>query len=225
MIVDKPIEGVTVDQRPHPAGREGSLLSLKEVGERAWKARMSRRLRAWVTQRLAEANVSESPRRKKAQAILDAYRKKVPYIADPVMGEFMATPEQTLCLDDGGLCIIGGDCDDAAIVLIACMLCIGIPAMVVGSSHKHPYEVPTHVFMAFQDEHGEWVRMDGTTKYPVGRTGSHQREWWVEPGAEAKERGEGDFVGMSGGGEREVGVSGPGTARASASDLLYPSIK
>ncbi|MGD0781268.1 MAG: Hint domain-containing protein, partial [Candidatus Aminicenantales bacterium] len=71
---------------------------------------MSPRLRAWVTQELDKAGVSRGTRRQKGQAILDAYRAKVPYIADPVMGEFMATPDQTLCLDDGGLCIIGADC-------------------------------------------------------------------------------------------------------------------
>lgn len=221
MIVDQPLEGVTVEQRKHPAGREGSLISLKEVAERAWKARMSPRLRAWVTQVIAQAGASDGSRRQKMQAVLDAYRKKVPYMADPVMGEFMATPDQVLCLDEAkGLCIIGADCDEAAITLIAAALCIGIPAMVIGSSHKHPYDVPTHVFGGFQDELDDWVRMDGTTKHPVGRVSPHQREWWVEPGAEAKDRGEGDFVGMAGG--SEVGVSGSAT---STLDLLYPSIK
>jgi transglutaminase-like putative cysteine protease len=223
MILDKPIEGVTVDQRLHPAGREGSLLSLKEVAERAWKSRMSPRLRAWTTQKLDEAGVSSGTRRQKAQAVLDAYRKKVPYMADPVMGEFIATPEQTLCLDNGGLCIVGGDCDDGSVTLAAAMMSIGIPAMIIGSSHKHPYEVPTHVFLAFQDEQSEWVRMDGTTKHPVGKVSPHQREWWVEPGKEAKDRGEGDFVGMAGG--SEVGVSGPASLLASKLDLLYPSIR
>jgi hypothetical protein len=223
MIRDQPIQGVTVDQRSHPAGREGSLLSLKEVAERSWKSRMSPRLRAWTTQKLAEVGVSSGSRRQKAQAVLDAYRKKVPYMADPVMGEFVATPEQTLCLDDGGLCIIGGDCDDASVTIAGAMMSIGIPAMIIGSSHKHPYEVPTHVFLAYQDEQGEWVRMDGTTKHPVGRVSPHQREWWVEPGAEAKDRGEGDFVGMAGG--SEVGVGKPASALASALDLLYPSFR
>ena len=222
IIIDKPVEGVKTDARSHPAGREGSLLSLREVAERAWKSRMSPRLRAWTTQKLAEAGVSTGSRRQKGQAVLDAFRKKVPYIADPVMGEFMETPEQTLCLDEGGLCFIGTDCDGASITLQAAMMSIGIPAMTVGSSHKHPHEVPTHVFMAFQDEHGDWIRMDGTTKHPVGRVSPHQREWWVEPGAEAKERGEGDFVGMAGVGG-EVGVSGAGLAHAI--DLLYPSIR
>jgi transglutaminase-like putative cysteine protease len=222
MIFDKPVAGVKTDVRSHPAGREGSLLSLKEVAERAWKSRMSPRLRAWTTQKLDAVGVSSGSRRQKAQAVLDAYRKKVPYVADPVMGEFIAHPEQTLCLDNGGLCIVGGDCDDASVTLAAAMMSIGIPAMIIGSSHKHPYEVPTHVFLAFQDEQGDWVRMDGTTKHPVGKVAHHQREWWVEPGEEAKYRGEGDFVGMAGG--SEVGVSGV-RVQVSAIDLLYPYIR
>lgn len=206
-MIDKPIAGVQTDERPHPAGAAGAHLSLQEVAERAWKARMSPRLRAWVTQRLAECGVSTGGRRQKAACILDAFRKKVPYVHDPVMGEFMATPDQTLCLDDGGICIIGGDCDDASITLAAACMCIGIPAQIVGSSHKDPFDVPTHVFMAFQDELGGWVKMDGTTQRPVGSVAPHVREWWVEPGADAKERGEGDFVGMSGDGDSESGAA------------------
>ncbi|HEY6356888.1 MAG TPA: hypothetical protein VIX35_01510, partial [Vicinamibacterales bacterium] len=116
------------------------------------------------------------------------------------------------------------NCDDAATVLIASMLTIGIPAMVIGSSHKHPHDVPTHVFGAFQDEQDDWVRMDGTTKHPVGRVAAHGREWWVEPGAEAKNRGEGDFVGMAGVGG-EVGTGDRAREPVSALDLMYPHIK
>lgn len=219
-MIDKSVEGVTTDARPHPAGAAGARLSLKEVAERSWKARMSPRLRAWVTQVLHAAGKSTGGRREKAQAILDAFRKKVPYIADPVMGEFMATPDQTLCLDEGGLCFIGGDCDDQSIGLAAAMMSIGIPAMIIGSSHRPPNEVPTHVFMAFQDEQEDWVKMDGTTKLPVGKTHPASREWWVEPGVEAKEIGAGDFVGMSN--DMSGGtLSGP----SSLLDLLYPNIR
>jgi transglutaminase-like putative cysteine protease len=217
-MTEKPVEGVQTDARPHPAGKTGARLSLKEVAERAWKARMSPRLRAWVTQVLAAAGVSGGGRRQKAQAILDAFRKKVPYIADPVMGEFMATPEQTLCLDEGGLCFMGGDCDDHSIGLAAAMMSIGISAMIVGSSYRDPHDTPTHVFMAFEDELGAWVKMDGTTKLPVGRVAPSVREFWVEPGEKAKESGEGDFVGMSNG---ETGLGAP----ASMLDLIYPGIR
>jgi hypothetical protein len=221
-MIDKPVEGVKTDARPHPAGRKGALLSLDEVAERGWKARMSPRLRAWVSQQLDKCNVSRGSRRQKMQCVLDAYRAKVPYLNDPVMGEFMASPDQVLCLDEGGLCIIGADCDEASITLIACALCIGIPAMVIGSAHKQPADVPTHVFGAFQDELGDWVKMDGTTKYPVGTIAPHLREWWVEPGEKAKSLGEGDFVGMSGV-EREpdVGLGQPPTAF----DLRFPGLR
>lgn len=548
-MIDKPVEGVKTDARPHPAGRKGARLSLQEVADRAWKARMSPRLRAWVTQQLDKCGVSQGARRQKAQCVLDAFRKKVPYIADPVMGEFMATPDQLLCLDEGGLCIVGGDCfpegtlllrddfsfvpieqikvgeriwgrdkwstvtekwakgelavdaiemsngstmhltgdhkvyvgackhggrceqvqcqqafkrvesfdqrvhvsdlregdtllqpervafgtgqvdagrmyvealaladgwtkasknpelpyvcfyvagrdgkrkeaqkrevksiceqlgietlwhkryitikdrewatriaalgsrarfkhletinlnetsataalrglmadsskntgvtsrtysttsrqlmlqvrvlhrmfgqftsvrmltpeqhggagkhplwrvgqrtgqhsgtnlfvrsieravrkvpcwdistddhyvylpehdvtvsncDEAAITLAAAMLCIGIPAVIIGSSHKEPFDVPTHVFMGFQDELDDWVKMDGTTKYQVGYVAPHSREFWVEPGKDAKDRGEGDFVGMS---DKGVGAL---DAPASPLDLLYPGIR
>lgn len=235
MIRERPVEGVTTDTRSHPAGRDGSMISLKEVAERAWKARMSPRLRAWVGQTITAAGVASGGHRQKMQAILDEYRRKVTYANDPLMGEFIATPDQVLCLDkDRGLCIPIADCDEASVVLVASALCLGFSAMVVGSSHKPPLDVPTHVFGAFQDEIGDWVKVDGTTKHPVGRTSPHAREWWVEPGAEAKERGEGDFVGMAGGadvgmtGSRRVGVSGGATrasAPASTIDLLYPSIR
>jgi len=220
-MIDKPVEGVQTDARPHPAGAKGAHLSLQEVADRAWKARMSPRLRAWVTQQLDKCGMSRGSRRQKMQCVLDAFRKKVPYISDPVMGEFVATPEQTLCLDEGGLCIVGGDCDDSAVVLIACALCIGIPAMVIGSSHKDPIDVPTHVFGAFQDELDDWVKMDGTTRFPVGQVAPHSREWWVEPGKQAKETAQGDFVGMSGGKDADGSLGAP----ASALDLIYPGIR
>lgn len=220
-MIEKPVTGVQTDTRPHPAGKKGARLSLKEVAERAWKARMSPRLRAWVTQRLADAGVSTGGRRQKAEAILEAFRKKVPYVADPLMGEFMETPDQTLCLDEGGLCFIGTDCDGASITLAAAVMSIGIPAMIIGSSHKEPYDLPTHVFMAFEDDMNDWVKMDGTTKLPVGRVPPHAREWWVEPGAKAKELGEGDFVGMSGGAEQSGVLEGP----PSVLDFLYPTIR
>ena len=218
-MIDKPAPGVATDARPHPAGARGARLSLQEVADRAWKARMSPRLRAWVSQVLDKAGASRGSRRQKAKAILDEVRKKIPYVSDPVMGEFMATPEQLLCLDKDGLCIIAADCDEFAILLAAAMLCIGIPAMIVGTSHKPPFDVPTHVLMAFQDELEDWVRMDGTTQHPVGQTAPHQREFWVEPGKEQKDQGIGDFVGMSD--KTDGDLSAPG----SALDLIYPGIR
>lgn len=217
-MIDKPVEGVKTDVRPHPAGKAGAKISLEETAERAWKARLSPRLRAWATQELHKAGKSTGGRREKAQCILDAFRAKVPYIHDPVHAEFIATPNQLLCLDEGGLCIVGGDCDEATVTILAALMSIGIPTMVVGSSHKDPYDTPTHVFGAFEDDMGKWIKLDGTTALPVGRVPPHIREWWVEPGEKAKANGEGDFVGMSGG-------DGSLAKPASMLDLLYPGIR
>jgi transglutaminase-like putative cysteine protease len=217
-MIDKPVPGVQTVARTHPAGGKGARMSLKEVAERAWKARMSPRLRAWVTQELDKCGSSTSGRRSKATCILNAFRKKVPYVPDPVMGEFMATPDQVLCLDEGGLCVVGGDCDEHSITLAAALMSIGIPAMIVGSSHKEPVDVPSHVFIAFEDDLGSWVRMDGTTQHPIGRVPHRVREFWVEPGKDAKESGEGDFVGMA-------GAEGTLAKPSSALDLIYPWIR
>jgi len=214
-MIDKPVPGVQTVARPHPSGGKGARLSLQEVADRAWVARMSPRLRAWVTQELDKCGMSTGGRRQKAQCVLNAFRKKVPYIADPVMGEFMATPNQVLCLDEGGLCVVGGDCDEHSITLAAAMMSIGIPAMIIGSSHKQPFDVPSHVYMAFEDDLGDWVRMDGTTKLPIGKAPPSMREFWVEPGKQAKVSGEGDFVGMAG------ALGNP----SAALDLRYPWIR
>ena len=221
-MIDKPITGVKVDARPHPTGGKGARLSLKEVAERIWAARMSPRLRAWAMQQMAACGVSTGTRRQKAQCILNAFRKKVPFVPDPVMGEFMPTPEQTLCLDEGGLCFMGGDCDDQAIGMGGALMSIGIPVKVVGSSHQYPLDVPTHVFIAFEDDDPDnWVRLDATTAHPVGQVAPHQREFWVEPGAKAKETGAGDFVGMSG---HDTGVGALG-APPDAFNFRYPGIR
>lgn len=220
-MIEKPVEGVTTDARPHPAGGKGARLSLKEVAERAWKGRMSPRLRAWATQVLAKAGVSTGNRRQWGKAILDAVRAHAPYIADPVMGEFMETPDQMLCLDEGGLCFVGTDCDGFAITLAAAMMALGVPVMIIGSSHRAPLDVPTHVYMAFQDERDQWLRMDGTTKHPVGGAPPRKREFWVEPGADAKIKGEGDFVGMSGHGM----LSGIRSVAPNVTDWRYPGIR
>ena len=226
-----PIENMKIDSRPHPAGAKGAKLSGKEVAEHAWRARMDPRVREWATKQLAKAGVSEGTKRQWAQAILDAYRNKVPYIPDPVMGEFIAEPAQTLCLDPDGLCIIGGDCDDSTVTILAALMSIGITTMVILSSHKPPYDTPTHVFGAFKDDLGQWVKLDGTAKMPVGQVPPHNKEWWIEPGEAAKERGEGDFVGMttikySGVvGTAGIGVGDRPPLACSVLDYRYPSIR
>lgn len=200
--------------RPHPGGRKGAMLSLDEVARRAWKARSSPKLRAWATQQL---NAAGYPSRlsDQVQALVDAFRVKAgSYVPDPTMVEFMAAPEQTLCLDEAGLCLMGYDCDDAAITCMALCLSVGVPHVwAVGASYRDP-NVPTHVFFAFEDEQGNKVRVDPTTDLAVGTIRpTPVREWWVDPskGVDASTLAGGVFVGIGGRGirgERAVRIEG-----------------
>jgi multidrug efflux pump subunit AcrB len=103
-------------------------------------------------------------------------------------------------------------------ILVSGFVSISLTPMLAARFLKPPKTNHGHVYMAFEDDLGDWVRMDGTTQLPVGKAPPHMREWWVEPGENAKEIGEGDFVGMSG---------APGSLSASPSllDLMYPGIR
>lgn len=188
-----------VVDRPHPGGGKGAIISLDECAKRMWASRKDPRIRAWTTQQLAKCGVSTGTVRAKVQCIVDAYRKKVPYVSDPKMVEFMANPVNTLCLDEHGLCIVGGDCDDATITCGACCLSIGLDVQVVGASYKDT-KTPTHVYFAVKDESGDWLRADATTTSSVGTVIGFAREWWVDPieGIKADANGfvQGDFVGV-----------------------------
>jgi hypothetical protein len=219
VIVDKPVPGVVT--RPHPGGRLGSTIGLEEVAKKAWASRMSPRLRAWATQTLEKCG-RPTGNRAKVQCLLDEFRRKVPYVNDPVMGEAMYHPEQTLCLDDAkGICIVGHDCDDGAIAMAAAVMSIGIPAMIVGASYHEPADAASHVYFAFKDDIGDWVEADTTTTAPVGTTSPALQKFWIDPAKDAVDRGLGDFIGV-GGATTEGTLSGPRKEEALI-DLWYAS--
>jgi len=182
----------------HPGGVAGALMSLDEVAKRAWKDRNDPRVRAWATQELAK-NGSPSTALGKMQVLLDAFRKRVPYISDPVQTELMAGAVQTLCLDDGKLlCVIGGDCDCQTIAFSAVLMSIGIPVHVVGASYKDPIDQPVHVYLEAMDDSGEYLPIDPTTKKPVGQVHAPARVWVIDPNKGVSSDGKlgGDFVGI-----------------------------
>lgn len=196
MISTAPLKEKVVT-KPHPGGLKGAMMSLDEVATKMWSARNSFRVRQWVAKQLAAAG-NPTGVRDRVQVILDAYRKKVPYLPDPVQSEQMAGPEQTLCLDPEGICLLSGDCDDASITVGACCLNIGIPVQVVGASYKEPLDVPTHVYIQCQDDSGQWFPVDATTTYSVGNVHDPARTWIIDPnkGVGAAGLPGGDFVGV-----------------------------
>jgi len=183
--------------KPHPGGVAGAMMSLDEVASRMWAIRNDPRLRGWALRELGKAG-NPTGARDKMQAIMEAFKKKVPYVSDPVQTEFVASPIQLLCLDDHGLCIPGADCDEFTVGIGGAGLSIGIPMQVVGASYKEPIDQPTHVYGRFQDDNGEWVPFDGTTNYSVGNVHEPARTWIVDPNKGVGTAGlpGGDFVGV-----------------------------
>lgn len=198
MILERSTAGARVEHRPHPGGKKGAMMALDEVARRAWAARGKPRVRAWATKQL-DACGRPSGRRAQMQCLLDAYRKAVPYVPDPLQVEAMYGPEQTLCLDPDGICVIGGDCDDTAITLAAVFMSVGIPVWIVGASYRDT-KTPSHVYIAGEDESGARLRVDGTTDYRVGQAAAFAREWWIDPaqGVTGLEGipADGEFVGV-----------------------------
>ncbi len=170
------------------------MIGLDETAKRAWEARKSPRLRAWATQQLDKCGRPDG-KRAQVQCLLDAWRAKVPYVADPKMVEFIAHPEHLLCLGDG-LCIVGSDCEEHALGMAAAVMSVGIDAMIVGQSSHEPADVPSHVYFAFKDDLDNWVRADATTPYAVGKVAPYLKEWWIDPAKGIEETGMGDFVAL-----------------------------
>lgn len=188
--------GAPVERRPHPGGRKGAIMSLDECARRAWKSRGDPLVRAWTTQQL-KACGWPSGRRDQARCIVRAFRSQVRYVEDPLQVEAMYGPRQTLCLDKGGLCVVGADCDDTAITLGAAFMSVGWRVWIVGASYRDP-STPTHVYVAFEDDLGQPVRVDGTTAYDVGTVNPFAKEWWIDPakGIAVDGQGVGEFVGV-----------------------------
>lgn len=170
-----------VTKRAHPGGKRGAMLSLAEVGQRAWAARDNVLLRAWSTQKLAAAGYPATTTGK-VDAIVRAFRREAgAYVSDPVNVEFMAGPVQTLCLDDEGVCLRGYDCDDAAIACIAACYAVGIePLWAVAASYAIDADYPTHVYLGFADEQGHRHAVDPTLDDPW-KIATASREWWHDP--------------------------------------------
>lgn len=95
-----------------------------------------------------------------AQAIFNFVQNHIRYTRDPLTVEMLQTPEQLL---ERGV----GDCDDKAILLMAMLHAVGIPAMfVVGGRAPNMFE---HVWVAAY-LNGQWISMDATEPHAMGWT-------------------------------------------------------
>jgi len=143
-----------------------------------------------------------------AQAILDEVRRTTQYCQDPVGTEMVVKPHVTLCLDDHGLCMPAGDCDDRCVAFASGVMSLGIEARCVAQAYNTPQA--THVICAIYDpDNGGWLKVDPShEKWPVGQSHPSTKEWWLDPlsGSISTETGtkmtlgkepdHGDFIGV-----------------------------
>lgn len=170
---------VKIERRDHPSGAKGASLSLDEVAKRIREGRLDPRIRAWAGQVLVDAGKPKDVI-DQSQAILEALRKKTMYTPDPVGAEYMVAAKNTLCLDEQGLCMVAGDCDDLSVALGSALMSVGIPVKVVGQSFNSS-PVPSHVMIAIETKFG-WKRIDpSSSTFEVGSYYPAKKETWIDP--------------------------------------------
>ena len=74
------------------------------------------------------------------------------------------------------------NCDGLTVALSSAYLSIGIPAVIVKQSFGGGAQ--EHVLAAVQDEYGNWLYADPSTRLPLGSAAAAQDELWVDPLAE-----------------------------------------
>lgn len=137
----------------------------------------ARLARGWAGQVLIAAGKPKGVRAQ-TQAILDAARGQTMYVADPVHMEWIQTAVRTLCLKPGQ-CNPIGDCDDLAVVIATVCILIGIRTQLVEQHWENADQ--DHILDAVQDESGQWLKVDPSTDWPVGRAATADREIWIDP--------------------------------------------
>lgn len=171
-------------QQVHPGGAAGVKFSLEEVARRVAEARNDPRLKGWAGQVLVAAG---KPRgvRAQMQALLDAFRKRTMYVPDPTQTEMIASPRVTLCLDEHGLCMPAGDCDDRVVALAGAAKSLDFDVRIIGQAFNNE-PVASHVIFSVRDpdvlENGGWLKIDPSSEtWRVGEAAYATKEWELDP--------------------------------------------
>src|SRR5579864_1128237 len=173
--------GASAIRQNYPDGDLGIRLSLEEMAKRIREGRLDPAVRGWAIGALKDAGIDGRGRttvRAQVSALLEALRSQTSYAGDPTAAEYIQSAAATLCLRPG-LCIHGGDCDDLTVALCSAILSIGIPAVIVKQSFGP--DAQQHVLVAAQDEVGQWIYLDPSTKLPPGNAHSASEEVWIDP--------------------------------------------
>jgi hypothetical protein len=173
--------GLRVAEEPYPDGLAGVAKSLDVMAQKMRDGRNDPDVRGYAIDVLRAAGIDgrdHVPIRRQVQALLDDLRARMIYVPDPYGSESIQSAAATLCLRPG-LCLRGGDCDDAVVALGSETLSIGIPSQIVKQNFgPHAQE---HVLLAVQDESGQWLYADPSTRMDVGQAHKAMDEVWIDP--------------------------------------------
>jgi hypothetical protein len=162
-------------------GADGIDQSIAAMLKKIREGRNDPRVRKWAIEQLSAAGIDgrgNDSVKSKTQVLLDSFRASTSYSPDPVGTEFIPSAAATLCLDPN-LCVRGDDCDGLTTAFCAVMLSIGIPARVV--KQEFGYGQQQHVLAQVEDENGEWLYADPSTRLPVGSAAHATHEEFFDP--------------------------------------------
>ncbi len=191
--------GIPVKREPYPEGEPGIQKSLAEIARKVREGASTACMKSFAGNVLKQAG-SPSGARARMEALLDFVRANVMYAPDSPGTEQIQTAAVSLCVDGAPVCIPIGDCDDLVTALATLILAAGIRVRVLrqffGSEHQQ------HVLVEAEDERGDWVPLDPSTKYPAGKKAPAVQETRVDPM-------DGEAIGLTGqDGAQYVGIGG-----------------
>src|SRR4029077_3624523 len=70
-------------------------------------------------------------------------------------------------------------CDDITVLIVAMLLSAAIPARIIKQAWTGAAQ--EHVLAGGQLENGDWLRMDGSTRKPLGSSHVADDEVWIDP--------------------------------------------
>lgn len=174
--------GIRVVRMPFPNGVGGVKLSLEQIAQRIREGGKSPKVMGWAMKALLDNGIDGRSARdsafRKMSTLLDAVREATVYTPDPPDAELVKSAEAMLCLAPG-LCVMGGDCDDQCVLLGSVLMSVGIPVLVIKQTFRPQDQ--EHVMIRAQDEAGNWIALDPSTRLPAGQCAGARQEFAMDP--------------------------------------------
>jgi len=187
-------------QRDHPRGMKGVRDAAELVAEAIVRGMRNRWMVIWTRNRLTEARPPPPRGRLSADwaaaVLFEAVKKRVAFVPDPVDTEFMAPPEQILCIDPEAACLLAGDCDEQLIALGSALEACGIDVRLL--VRRYPGMRQAHIMVEYLNDAGDWTCLDPSLDSGVCSSAPYSEEFRIVPRSYDDDKGV--FIGLGGSG-------------------------